>query len=337
VSYDPRGVPLATASAADHSELPLTSFASISVPHTVSGLRSESALVERHQDNVPGYAAARLAIERLWRGADFPTGASSGLFWRRDALGRPYIGWSREAATWAEANGLESRHLHVSNTHDGGAHIVIAAYSRDLVGIGIDAVWLPRLRRPGKDAAYFRRFARQFMSPEEWTAFESGTDHPFAPWSSARTDLLSHQHGEPQDTAYILSLKNSNAEVHASTQRAPASEIQSDPDEPLRVRVAAHFSLMEAASKACGTGLRIGVGMGRETSLPKQSLGALRVAPQVELVFGPEARSRLNAIGASHYESCVHGSSEFLISVVALYRAGSEKSEKDAGGNRRET
>ncbi len=264
---------------------------SLATPHRVAAVQCGDERSARSFGNTPDYAAASLAIGRLLAPDANSAGLPQGLHWRRDALGKPFTEWTGELAEWARANGRESRHLHVSNTHDGGAHLVIAAYSADLAGIGIDLVWLPRLRRAGKDRSYLLRFARQFMSAEEWTAFEAVIDEPFA-------------------------------DAHRLT----------DTDEPLRLRTAAHFSLMEAASKACGTGLKIGVGMGRERSLPKQSLGALRLSPTVKLAFGPAARQRLDEIEAVRYEAFVHAGPEMLVSAVALYRSTLEKSEKEAGG-----
>jgi phosphopantetheine--protein transferase-like protein len=172
-------------------------------------------------------------------------------------------------ARWAEERGLSDRHLHVSNSHDGNAHLVFAAYDPALVGVGVDVVYLPRLRRAGRDAAYLQRFAERFMSEEERDAFE----------------------------------------------RQAARE----GEEALRLRVAAHFSLMEAASKACGTGLKLGVGMGRATSLPPQALGVRALEPEVEFTFGPEAEERLRALGATHSAGYWSADAEYLISVVLLF------------------
>ena len=72
--------------------------------------------------------------------------------------------------------------------------------------------------------------------------------------------------------------------------------------------------------------------MGRDTSLPKQSLGVKRLGPPIELLFGTEAQYRLDAIGARRYEATVHIFQDFLISVVALYRSTRENSENDGGG-----
>lgn len=94
-----------------------------------------------------------------------------------------------------------------------------------------------------------------------------------------------------------------------------------DGDETLLRRVAAHFSLMEAASKACGTGLKIGGGMGRPTSLRKQSLGALAVLPQVELFCDASAQARWQTLGAARSEGFWECDGDYLVSAVLLWRA----------------
>ena len=176
----------------------------------------------------------RAAVEELFALDDFPLAyGPDDLRYERDALGRPYVTWAGIVEEWAEASGRAEHFLHISNTHDGGANIVIAAYHPDLAGIGIDAVHLPRLMSAQKDAAYLHRFAARFMSER----------------------------------------------VNGIPIRRPRA--RDDDLARLRLRASTHFSLMEAASKACGTGLKIGGGMGRPTSLPKQSLGVQ------ELDFGP--------------------------------------------------
>ena len=91
-----------------------------------------------------------------------------------------------------------------------------------------------------------------------------------------------------------------------------------DTEMELRTRVAAHFSLMESASKACGTGLKIGGGMGRSTSLSKYALGVRCLSPTVELLFDTEARTRLDVLGAARYESYWDTDGVYLISAVLL-------------------
>ena len=217
------------------------------------------------------HLAARAAVYQLFRSQGFPNmHAPHDLHWENDALGKPSIAFQGDVDAWAIENGFEDQHLHISNTNDGNAHIVLAAYGEEFAGIGVDVVHLPRLRQPGKGIDYLRRFARQFMSETEWEAFEAGSEN--------------------------------------------------DDEEALRIRVAAHFSLMEAASKACGTGLKIGIGMGSPYSLPKADLGAVRLRYAVEMYFGPAAKVRLNEIGATQWEGFWGADDEYLVSGVVLKR-----------------
>lgn len=262
----------------------------LDAPHTLIRQRRPSRSAQRNQpaedtalslpedgraDFERDRRAVRSALYALFADRGFPEGyPEAEVQLRRDPLGRPYVTWRDGVEAWAEQNGLRSSHLHVSNTHDGEAHLLLAAYAERLVGAGIDTVYLPRLRRAGKDAAYLRRFARQFMSAEEWARFQARSD--------------------------------------------------TEDEEALRQRVAAHFSLMEAASKACGTGLKIGVGMGRATSLPMHSLGVDLLEEPVRLLFGTEARRRLETLGAveaaAHW--CVEedASGDYVTSVVLLWK-----------------
>lgn len=220
-------------------------------------------------------ATMRDAVGALFKGGDFPVAYNADdLRYERDELGKPFVTWHGIVEEWAEANGWAEHALHISNTHDGGAHIVLAAYHPDLVGIGIDAVHLPRLMSAQKDASYLRRFAARFMSAQEQKGFGA---------ASANDDVTR-----------------------------------------LRLRTAAHFSLMEAASKACGTGLKIGAGMGRATSLPKQSLGVEMLSfctggANLLLVEG-EALARLDTLGAKRAEAYWSADEEFLVSVVFLWK-----------------
>lgn len=99
-----------------------------------------------------------------------------------------------------------------------------------------------------------------------------------------------------------------------------AHESRRDGTETLLRRVAAHFSLMEAASKALGTGLSMGCGIGRPTSLPKRALGVLGTAPPVPFVLGPEARERCRKLGAGTLEGYWSAEDEYLVSAVLLWK-----------------
>ncbi len=81
---------------------------------------------------------------------------------------------------------------------------------------------------------------------------------------------------------------------------------------------AAHFSLMEAASKALGTGLRLGVGFGRPTSLHPHQLSVVREHGAWGIVPGEEARRCLANIEGCQFE-CFCGTSEnYLASCVVI-------------------
>jgi phosphopantetheinyl transferase (holo-ACP synthase) len=191
---------------------------------------------------------------------------------RRNPLGKPFIEWHRAMEEWADGREIPVEHCHISNTSDGDLHLVFAAYNENLIGVGIDAVWLPRLQRKGKDGEYLLRLARQFMSPAEWFGFE-----PYTFGAS---------------------------------------------DDVLLIGVAAHFALMEALSKACGTGLKIGLGMGRSASLPMHTLGAAQIYPDVQLLIEGVAIDRFQELGVANAEAYWGIEDEFLLAVVLLYKAG---------------
>lgn len=216
--------------------------------------------------------ASRLAVEALFAARGCPLEiAPQDLTLCRDPLGKPYATWSGGLERRAREMGMDWQHLHLSNSHDGEAHLVLAAHDANLCGVGLDLVWLPRLRAPGKDAAYLRRLAARFMSEEELAGF--------------------------------------------------LSALETDPDdEAQRQRFAAHFSLMEAASKALGTGLKIGGGMGTAASLPKRSLGAATISPEVTLVLEAPARQRMICLNAARYEAQWHVHEPYLISRVCFWK-----------------
>ncbi|MBC7526541.1 MAG: 4'-phosphopantetheinyl transferase superfamily protein [Chthonomonadaceae bacterium] len=223
-------------------------------------------LRERSSDE---HTLLRLAHEQLFN-SRFPSPLpSETIFLRRDALGKPYALWNDEMQTWANENGLRSEHLHLSNTHDGDATLLLTLYSETVVGIGLDLVDLERLRR--KDRAYFSRFAQKFMSEDELRLF-------------------------------LLASEREN-------------------DEQVCVRVASHFSLMEAASKALGTGLKIGMGMGTPYSLPMQSIVIKQLAPSVRLGFVGKAMQRTKTLGVHSVKVFVSFDHRYLVSVVLFLSA----------------
>lgn len=254
---------------------PTLSFSEqMSYPCVVEGVRRESMpkpdpkavfQEDRRRDKV----ALVAALERLFHGTGFPAeSAVEDLHLKRDALGKPFVEWSGAVNEWAQESGYRADHLHVSNTHDGEAHLLFALYGEAVAGVGIDVVHLPRFEE--KSRTMLQRFSSRIMSKTEYEAV---------------------QH-------------------HLEQEEEP----------PLRLRIAAHFSLMEAASKACGTGLKIGLGMGKPTSLPLQSLGALEVRPTVRLHFEGAGEGRLADLGVveSMGDWCAEG--EYLVSAVVLLR-----------------
>ena len=229
--------------------------------------REQRFIVERTRNET----ALRSALQEIFGQAGFPENyANDSVLWRHDGWGRPFVKWRGEVADWAKTREREDRFFHVSNTHDGAAHLVLAAYGENLAGVGIDAVHLPRLRRAEKGRDYLLRFAGQFMSEAEYADFsESGAQ---------------------------------------------------DSNENLVLRTAAHFSLMEAASKACGTGLKIGFGMGKDYSLPKRSIEIRHLSPETEIAFSGAARERLDALGAAECRADWTLDGDYLVSVVLLLK-----------------
>jgi phosphopantetheine--protein transferase-like protein len=91
------------------------------------------------------------------------------------------------------------------------------------------------------------------------------------------------------------------------------------PDGVLLDEVAARFSLMEAASKALGTGLRIGFGHNARESLVVREISVAELAPEVAFAFGPSAHARCIALGASHATGTVERDGEYLRSDAYLW------------------
>ncbi len=90
--------------------------------------------------------------------------------------------------------------------------------------------------------------------------------------------------------------------------------------ESLRCRVAAHFSLMESISKALGTGLKIGAGMGRSISLPKQSIGISRLQPDVAIIAETPVLERMYQLGANSIEAHWGADNNFMVSAALLWK-----------------
>ena len=89
--------------------------------------------------------------------------------------------------------------------------------------------------------------------------------------------------------------------------------------ERILIRVAAHFSLMEAASKALGTGLKVGLGMGTPHALPMRFVGVRQLEPSVRLSFQGEAMRRAKALGAVQFVAETSYDSLYLASAALLY------------------
>jgi len=91
-------------------------------------------------------------------------------------------------------------------------------------------------------------------------------------------------------------------------------------DLALRRVVAARFSLMEAASKAIGTGLRLGMGFGRPASVLPQTINVMQIVPSVEYLLDGKAFERQKALRASRIEGFWAEDGEYLVSIALLYR-----------------
>jgi phosphopantetheinyl transferase (holo-ACP synthase) len=97
------------------------------------------------------------------------------------------------------------------------------------------------------------------------------------------------------------------------------------PDDALLLEVAMRFSLMEAASKALGTGLRLGFGHSSARSLAVREITVAALVPNVIFDLGPAARARCEELCASDAEGHVACDGEYVRSEVFLWGA-------DAGG-----
>jgi phosphopantetheinyl transferase (holo-ACP synthase) len=123
-------------------------------------------------------------------------------------------------------------------------------------------------------------------------------------------------HGRSDDYLHRFALHFMSEEEYGAFARTSRSETS----RTLLNRVCAHFSLMEAASKALGTGLRIGAGMGKKESLPKQSVGVSQIEPSIDWLLGSDARARCKELGASRLEGHWSVDEEYGVSVAILFR-----------------
>jgi len=99
--------------------------------------------------------------------------------------------------------------------------------------------------------------------------------------------------------------------------RAFAATLRSDRMEDLRFRVAVAFALKEAASKALGTGLRLGLGLGSAASPTLRSLPVAwnEAAPTVAAVG--DAAAALKRIRARHLVASASAVGDFVSAEVA--------------------
>lgn len=104
-------------------------------------------------------------VDSLYLAASLLQEPLEGLYLAHDPLGKPY----------------PARHIgnqpcfHISNSHDGNTNLLLAMKGEALVGVGVDVVYLPRLRQSSKGSAYLSRLAARIMCETEWKAFQVST------------------------------------------------------------------------------------------------------------------------------------------------------------------
>lgn len=118
-------------------------------------------------------------------------------------------------------------------------------------------------------------------------------------------------------TSYLLRL----AHRFMSAREYDVFRAQSfqDDEEALRRRVAAHFSLMEAVSKALGTGLNLGFGIGRQGSLPRESICVAALLPGVIIEVEGAAANRVNCLGVTKQEAYWWDENNYVTTLAMLY------------------
>lgn len=124
-----------------------------------------------------------------------------------------------------------------------------------------------------------------------------------------------------KDARYLLRL--ARRILPAEALASLGGEVECSDLESLRERVAAHFALMEAASKALGTGLRMGAGLGQAFGLPPRSVGAVSVSPSVRMFASGEAAARLAALGGGRLAGQWWRRGELLVGLAVALKAES--------------
>ena len=89
-------------------------------------------------------------------------------------------------------------------------------------------------------------------------------------------------------------------------------------DTEFRKLFATHFSMMEAASKALGTGLKIGMGIGARGGLPMTSIGMHHSKNGLQLSLGHAAKARLTEIGGNSILCANYDSNDSVVCLTAV-------------------
>ncbi len=65
---------------------------------------------------------------------------------------------------------IAGHNVQVSNSHDGGTHLAVGVRSDHITGVGVDMVYLPRIRE--RSPSYFCKLMTKVASPPECSRFE---------------------------------------------------------------------------------------------------------------------------------------------------------------------
>ncbi|HSV72562.1 MAG TPA: 4'-phosphopantetheinyl transferase superfamily protein [Chthonomonadales bacterium] len=102
------------------------------------------------------------------------------------------------------------------------------------------------------------------------------------------------------------------------------AEERSGGREALLLGVAARFALTEAASKALGTGLRLGLGLSGSGGLLPREIGVVTWRAPARIEPGPGARRRMGALRAAHIAGHAAYDDEYAVGAVLLLGAPGE-------------